>query len=149
MFIPDTCKVVPTFRTMVGHCRDAYNWLDDDTKPYLEGWTKPPDANASALKKTESPWVYKSALKLKNEPYMATISTYKGGGYAVNLGLTKADTEKIVQNLYETNWVDTHTRAVFIEFTLYNGNVNLFTSVRMTAEFMSTGSVTTRTEYKV
>jgi hypothetical protein len=74
---------------------------------------------------------------------------YKGGGYTRNLGRTRGQTQKIIQELYQENWVDARTRAVFIEFTFYNGNVNLFASVIMVAEFMATGGIYPSTEYKV
>jgi hypothetical protein len=45
--------------------------------------------------------------------------------------------------------VDTHTRAVFTEFTLYNANVNLFASVIMLVEWMASGSAVSRAEVKV
>ena len=55
----------------------------------------------------------------------------------------------MIRDLEAREWVDVNTRAVFIEFTLYNANVNLFASVIMIAEFMSTGAATTRVEVKV
>ena len=45
--------------------------------------------------------------------------------------------------------MDVNTRAVFLEFTVYNANVNLFGSVIMLIEFMATGGAVTRSEVKV
>ena len=45
--------------------------------------------------------------------------------------------------------MDVNTRAVFLEFTVYNANVNLFGSVIMLIEFMATGGAVTRAEVKV
>jgi len=39
-----------------------------------------------------------------------------------------------------SDWLDIRTRAVFVEFTLYNANVNLYGSVIMLIEFLSTGA---------
>ncbi|XP_064637018.1 polycystin-1-like protein 2 [Lineus longissimus] len=145
----DTCNVEDEMAPFIHHCRDSYNWADDDTKPYYPGWVKPPEENITELKKQNSPWVYKSGLKLKNAPFVGQISVYKGGGYTRNLGRTTGQTQKIIQELHDENWVDARTRAVFIEFTLYNGNVNLFASVIMVAEFMSAGGIQPTTEYKI
>ena len=41
------------------------------------------------------------------------------------------------------------TRGLFLEFTLYNANVNLFGSVIMLVEWMAAGSAITRAEVKV
>lgn len=34
----NTCKVFPKFKELISHCRDNYNWVDDDTKDYEPGW---------------------------------------------------------------------------------------------------------------
>ena len=48
-----------------------------------------------------------------------------------------------MQSLYENSWIDSNTRAVFAEFTVYNPNVNLFTGVEMLSEFPPTGAAVT------
>ncbi|EGV94032.1 Polycystic kidney disease protein 1-like 2 [Cricetulus griseus] len=40
----------------------------------------------------------------------------------------------ILQYLFDNSWLDTLTRAVFVEFTVYNANVNLFCIVTLTLE---------------
>ena len=49
----------------------------------------------------------------------------------------------------QQEWVGVKTRGLFIEYTLYNPNVNLFGSVIMLVEFMATGAAITKTEVKV
>jgi len=51
--------------------------------------------------------------------------------------------------LAHSDWLDVRTRAVFIEFTLYNANVNLYGSVIMLIEFLSTGAPIITEEVKV
>jgi len=51
--------------------------------------------------------------------------------------------------LAATNWLDVRTRAVFVEFTLYNGNANLFASVIMLVEFLATGGPVFTQEVKI
>jgi len=48
-----------------------------------------------------------------------------------------------------SDWLDIRTRAVFVEFTLYNANVNLYGSVIMLIEFLSTGAPVFMQEVKV
>jgi hypothetical protein len=43
--------------------------------------------------------------------------------------------------LNQLEWIDEHTRAVIIQLTLYNPNVQLLTSATLLAEFLSTGGV--------
>ena len=56
---------------------------------------------------------------------------------------------QLINALEEHNWLDEKTRSFFIEFTVYNANVNLFGSVILLVEWMAAGSAVTRTEVKV
>lgn len=80
---------------------------------------------------------------------MGTVNFYKGGGYSVNLGRTYKHAQHIVQELKDNDWMDVNTRGLFIEFNLYNANVNLFVSVIMLVEFLAAGGTAHRTEIKV
>ena len=51
----------------------------------------------------------------------------------------------MVNSLYRDAWINQQTRAVFVEFTLYNPNVNLFTSVELLTEFPPVGAAVTFT----
>jgi hypothetical protein len=59
----------------------------------------------------------------------------------ITLGKYKADSKKIIDELKQNRWIDIHTRAVIIDFTVYNGNVNLFNQIRLVMEFPPTGGV--------
>lgn len=52
-------------------------------------------------------------------------------------------------SLQQQNWIDVRTRAVFIEFSLYNANVNLFASVTLLVEYLSTGGAVPSFNIKV
>ena len=54
-----------------------------------------------------------------------------------------------LDELAANDWLDVRTRAVFVEFTLYNANVNLYGSVIMLIEFLSTGAPVISQEVKV
>jgi len=71
----------------------------------------------------------------------ALYKTYKGGGYVVSLGRTYEKSRLILEELRSQNWLDQLTRAVIIDFSLYNANVNLFVSVTLSFEMTSMGSV--------
>jgi hypothetical protein len=48
---------------------------------------------------------------------------------------------RILQYLFDNTWLDTLTRAVFVEFTVYNANVNLFCIVTLTLETSALGEL--------
>lgn len=59
------------------------------------------------------------------------MASYGGGGYAKNLAHTRAETEEILENLKSNLWLDRGTRAVFLDLTVYNGNINLFCQLKL------------------
>ena len=58
---------------------------------------------------------------------------------AVYLGEELADAEQLVSELQEQGWLDQYTRALFVESTLYNANVNLFVNIKLLFEAPVTG----------
>jgi len=59
------------------------------------------------------------------------VSTYGGGGYVKSLAINSADTGGIIDSLKLLGWIDRGTRAVFLDFTVYNANINLFCQIRL------------------
>lgn len=51
-----------------------------------------------------------------------------------------------VQYLYDNTWFDVYTQAVFVEFTVYNANVNLFCIVTLMLETTAIGAFQFRSE---
>ncbi|KAM5207497.1 LOW QUALITY PROTEIN: polycystin-1-like protein 2 [Hipposideros larvatus] len=48
--------------------------------------------------------------------------------------------DRILQCLFDNTWLDSLTRAVFVEFTVYNANVNLFCIICLTLETSALGT---------
>ena len=53
----------------------------------------------------------------------------------------------IVLSLQELLWVSRATRAVFVDFAVYNANINLFCVVKLIFEFPATGGVIPSQEF--
>ena len=136
------------FKDFITHCRSGYDWVDDDVEDYQPGWVLP-KPNETLLYPEISPWIYRNSFELKNAPYLGLISNYKGGGYTFTFMRTPEMTLAFMDEAERMGWLDPRTRAVFVEFTLYNANVNLFASVIMLLEFMDTGGAIPKPEVKV
>ncbi|KAK7506559.1 hypothetical protein BaRGS_00002034, partial [Batillaria attramentaria] len=145
----DTCTVQDEMKNVYKHCRDAYSWLDDDAKDYFPGWVVPTEEEREALADEKTPWVYQNSAKLKNAPYVGTLTTYKGGGYVMLTRRELCRTKKMIAEAKKLDWLDLNTRAIFLEFTVYNPNVNLFGSFVLLTEFVNTGGATARVDLKI
>jgi hypothetical protein len=44
-----------------------------------------------------------------------------------------------LKNLKANLWLDRGTRVVFLDFTVYNANINLFCQIKLTVEFPASG----------
>ncbi|XP_072910455.1 polycystin-1-like protein 1 [Hemitrygon akajei] len=65
----------------------------------------------------------------------------KGKGSIINLGRTRNEAYATLLALKKTKWIDLYTRAVIVDFTLYNPPTNLFTIVSLLAELPPTGGI--------
>lgn len=69
------------------------------------------------------------------------MAMYSGGGYVGDLGKYPAKANKLIDELIKHTWVDSRTRAVFLEATVYNAQVNLFAIMNYVVEFLPTNGV--------
>ena len=68
-------------------------------------------------------------------PHNFQVSTYGGGGFTQLLGNNREDALKKLAVLKENLWLDRGTRAVFIDLTVYNANINLFCIITLIFEY--------------
>ncbi|XP_065066412.1 uncharacterized protein LOC135692255 [Rhopilema esculentum] len=145
----NTCTKHPVFKYIVSECNGAYSWSNEDTEQYSAGW-KPP-LNKTETRKLrhrkrkalwlglENPWQYQSVLKLKNFPFLGKFATYGGSSYAVSVGPDERISRLIIKDMKDNFWIDRYTRAVFVEFNIYNANTNLMMIVTLLSEVLQTG----------
>ena len=93
-------------------------------------------------------WEYQSSLDLRGFPYWGAISLYSGGGYAANLGYDPITAYTVISDLHSNGWIDMQSRAVFVEFTVYNANTNLFGILSAMVEFPSSSAAFTKVQYQ-
>lgn len=73
---------------------------------------------------------------------MGKRALYSSSGYCKDLTGGPDRARSIVEELIRERWIDDKTRVVFVEFTIYNPNVNMFSSVVLMFETPSFGGMT-------
>jgi hypothetical protein len=73
---------------------------------------------------------YQPSNKVKGAIVSGQFSTYGAGGYVKDLEQTKTNSLAILEDLKANNWIDRGTRVVFLDFTVYNANINMFCQIR-------------------
>ncbi len=134
----DSCKKPDDVKDAIQiDCNGPYSFANEDQSSSIGNWsvkasTKP------AITRVNQPWVYQTWSQLDSYPFLAELTTYYGGGYTLDL-FPRFPNIKNLQDLKAKRWLDRHTRAVLIEFALFNPATNHFSVVTMVFEFAATG----------
>ncbi|KAG9344020.1 hypothetical protein JZ751_012496 [Albula glossodonta] len=129
-----SCSVHEDLQGEVQECYDMYTSSNEDSAPF-------------GLKNGTA-WMYTNERELNGSGYWGQISSYGGGGYYLDLSRSREETAAQLHTLKDNLWLDRGTRAVFIDFSLYNGNINLFCIVRLVVEFPATGGTVTSWQFQ-
>lgn len=130
----ESCSVHEDLRDEVQDCYSMYTPSNEDTAPFGP--------------KNGTAWVYTAEAKLNGSSYWGQVSKYGGGGYFLDLSRTKEESAIQLQFLKDHLWLDRGTRAVFLDFSVYNSNINLFCIARLLVEFPATGGVVTSWQFQ-
>lgn len=124
----DSCIVPSDFKRAIKQCYDVYSTGAEDTEPFGI------DNNSTA-------WTYFTEKEMNGSSHWGKIGTYSGAGSFQDLGLNRTHSAEILASLREDLWIQRGTRAIFIDFTVYNANINLFCVIKLLFEFPATGGV--------
>ncbi|CAH1257139.1 PKDREJ [Branchiostoma lanceolatum] len=114
-------------------CGEDYTSDNAVTEHFLPGWVNAPKT-ANFTPDTSSPWVY------QHTDTVWLSSGYGTGGYVADFNVKTANAYFQLYNLEDLKWIDGQTRAVFIDFMVYNANVDLFCLVSVLIETPETGN---------
>ncbi|XP_062327812.1 polycystin-1-like protein 2 [Osmerus eperlanus] len=140
----NSCRVPRSMRQSVPDCHAPYSWEVEDMGSYGPGWNRSVGDNSSVS--LRSPWKYQSQARLRSYPVWGSLVLYRGGGFVEELGPDSYNASRTIQFLFDSTWIDMYTRAVFIEFTVYNANVNLFCIATLMLETTAVGAFQFRSE---
>lgn len=132
-------------------CIETYSELNEDQSLYCLEWKSFNESicGTNDYKNrfyTADSWKYTKASDIWGITRMGEYNTYSGGGYILKFVKNRANAYLLLKELVEHDWIDRKTRAVFLEFTMYNPNVNLFVYAMLLTEFPEVGGVVTWTD---
>lgn len=140
---------ISPFATSSEVCYPEYSDNFADKSDYSVGW-KPliKLKQPSKYWRMIEPWKYRSSYQLRTIGVSGVLSKYPGDGYASQLGRTKNNSNIVAKFLYNNNWTDRATKAVFIELNVYSVDVNLFNIINLVLERNAYGKWITSYEIK-
>ncbi|XP_078532323.1 polycystin-2 [Lissotriton helveticus] len=129
-----SCSIPEDLQDDIKECYDVYSPGNEDTSPF-------------GLQ-TGTAWMYATEKQLNGSSHWGFIATYSGAGYYLDLSKTREVTAAQIATLKKNLWLDRGTRAVFLDFSVYNANINLFCIIRLTVEFPATGGLLTSWKFQ-
>ena len=138
----ESCTNVATYSNTY-RCTESYSYDAEDKGSYAPGWIA--FENISMLSHTASfsnldkAFIYTSAADQDNYAYWGEYAIYSGGGYTANLGNSLNSSQTILADLMNSGWIDMYTRAVFVEFNVFNPGSGLATDALVLLEMPTTG----------
>uniref|UniRef100_A0A1A8FJE0 Polycystin-2 n=3 Tax=Nothobranchius korthausae TaxID=1143690 RepID=A0A1A8FJE0_9TELE len=141
---------VPRLRQVKVHNESCsiHEDLQDEVKDCYNIYTSSNEDTSSFGPKNGTAWVYTTESGMNGSSYWGHVSNYGGGGYYQDLFRTKEESASQLQFLKDHLWLDRGTRAVFLDFSVYNRNINLFCVTRLLVEFPATGGVETSWQFQ-
>ncbi|XP_064630503.1 uncharacterized protein LOC135489174 [Lineus longissimus] len=128
---PNSCPLERAMAEVINECVEEYGMFTQEEQTFGVGW-KPYN---ETLDNTREEYKYTEASALDGFPYLGTIAVYAGGGYVHRLQGSDKEMMEGIDQLINEQWLDAYTRAIFIEFTVYNPNTNLFAVSTILTEF--------------
>ena len=120
---------------MINFCHDAYSRKDEDTNIWN---SQTGTSNRSSFTCPEN-WEYSMDEQFGGFDSWGRFAVYRGGGYIANLGYNTLTARKVIDDLIKNNWIDSQTRAVIVELSLFNPSGNLLSIMSYFFEVLPSG----------
>ncbi|XP_054164324.1 polycystic kidney disease 2-like 1 protein [Oppia nitens] len=131
----DSCEVHRDFQRAIFTCYNFYAQVFEDRE--------------ASGGKNDSSFQWQEIKSFAKNDVWGILGTYSGeGGYIVDLTLNKSVAAAKIKDLKKNLWIDRGTRAIFIDFTTYNPNINLYVVTKLIAEFPATGGMLTSWQFR-
>lgn len=112
----DSCEINEIFKNQFKECYSFYSSQASD--------------ESSFVFKNSSEFIFQTSKELNGFYTWGQLQLYPGGGFVKNLADLRLESKLIIQELKANNWIDRGTRVVFIEFVVYNANINKFCNAK-------------------
>ena len=131
-FLSVQCPVQKVFNWWSHGCYDSYSQEKESRDSFYR----------KQFKHCPYPWVYQTAEELGSSPTWGHHAWYGGGGYSAGLGYDVHTARAVIKHLQSENWIDRQTRAVIVEFTVFNPTSSTLAVSSFFFELLQTGQAT-------
>ena len=140
----DRCLV----QSIHSRCEGDYSSSNEEKQSFYPKWktsSSEEEEHSSFIRKA---FECRSARELDGYIYVGDHEKYTDGGYVYEFRGSLSDLASNVSQLHQLGWIDEKTRGIFIEISLYNPNVQLFTSVTFLTKYLSTSGISSQVRFE-
>eukprot|EP00106_Octopus_bimaculoides_P013343 XP_014780785.1 PREDICTED: polycystic kidney disease protein 1-like 2 [Octopus bimaculoides] len=135
------CHALSKFHTTRENCNQDYSFHTEDTTNYTTSWKELQHGDNPIKLPLNSGWRYRHYTEIGGIPIVGEKAVYSSNGYCKDLTGSPSRAMAALDELIKLRWLDENTRAIFVEFTLYNPNINMFTTVTVMFETPTLGGM--------
>ena len=133
-----TCSVHQELKATVPTCYGDYSAGNEDKTAF-----------GQPVSDGKPRYQYTTAKANGENSFRGQTATYYGGGFQVKLpskavNETQAAALTTILQMRDSKWIDRQTRAVFVDFNLYNPALDYLVVVKLVAEFPASGGAFTK-----
>ncbi|XP_002737449.1 polycystin-1-like protein 2 [Saccoglossus kowalevskii] len=141
---PGTCTVPIKMGNIISECNAEYSVLAEEKGTFNTSWTEYNVTIDNMTMTSYEPWTHSSLYGEHMAPYFWSKmgNPYSSDGYIAVLGRNLSQSQDRINDLIQAGWIDSLTRAVFVEFAAYNPNVRVLSLVTILTEFFEHGTTT-------
>jgi len=134
---------------MVGVCTDSMSSQTQEKGSYGFGWSQFNQSYipSNGYQSIYNAFQFKDANTLQGSSIQGKYASYDGSGYLYELRGKLDYIQGNLTLLKEMQWIDRQTRAVFIEFSSYNPNIDLVMVSTILVEFLPFGDILTTARF--
>ncbi|CAF1134495.1 unnamed protein product [Adineta ricciae] len=143
----ELCAIHSKIKSVNLTCRNEYNFVNEERNSFLPGWKKN-ESTRNYSSSISNAFKYRLNSQLNTNVYEGEHETYNIGGYIYEFRGRLSEIRTNLSLLHQLNWIDHQTKAILIEISLYNPNIQMFISVNFLLEFLSTGGIFPTTRFQ-
>ncbi|UJR17432.1 hypothetical protein I4U23_004327 [Adineta vaga] len=136
----DLCHIPSSvYQSLNLTCDVGYSYSNEEQRSFGPKWTDLILKNYSSS--IINAFKYQSSQKLDTYTYIGNHETYNSGGYVYEFRGRLSELRTNLSLLRQLKWIDQYTRAILIQMSLYNPNIQTFTSVTFLLELLPVGGI--------
>ncbi|CAF0973552.1 unnamed protein product, partial [Brachionus calyciflorus] len=139
----NSCTTINNFNGSISFCNEDLNLFNEEKSSYGFNWNTynesfEPEHGMNAI---YNAYQYRDSSSLKTIPLFGKYNTYMGGGYVYELRGKVDFLRGNMSLMQQMNWIDRQTRAVIIEFSVYNPSLNMIMVSYILIEVLPSGNL--------